>query len=155
MFLRLDIVIFTGRTEYTEKHRSPQVHMCGWKQHFIKMKVVRVPMINCESNWREGKRAQFALKSPEALMRSHQSRNHEKGNGRGTTRTRRTERGGAKTNMPKFLAGITNPAGRTAFCRWTVRSVSDTLVWETRKSLDDAHRRGAMGTVLFYMVALP
>lgn len=128
--------------------------MSGWKQHFIKTKVARVPTINRESNWREGKRAQFALKSPEALMRSHQSRNHEKGNGRGTAWTR-TERGGAKTNMPKFLAGITNPAGRTAFCRWTVRSVSDTLVWETRKSLDEAHRWDAMGTVLFYTVALP
>lgn len=116
----------------------------------------RIPTINCESNRREGKQAQFALNSPEALMRSHQSRNREKGNERGATQTRVTERGGAETDMPKCLAGITDPAGRTAFCRWTVRSVSDTLVGATRKSLDNgAHRRAVMGTVLFYTVALP
>lgn len=48
--------------------------------------------------------------------------------------------------MPKCSAGITDPAGRTALLQGTVRSVSDTLVVGTRKSLDDdAHRRGCDG----------
>lgn len=60
-----------------------------------------------------------------------------------------------RVNMPNVRAGTINTA-RTAFCMWTVRSVLDTLVWETRRSLgDDAHRQGVTGTVLVYTVALP
>ena len=138
VFLRLDIVIITGRTEYTAE--EPRLTSSKPKKK-TKTKVFKCTHVDesgtswrwrwWESNWKEGKLAQFALNSPEVLMRSYQSRNREKGDERGTAQTRMPERRGAETNMPTFPAGITNPAGRTAFCRWTVRSVSDTLVWET------------------------
>ena len=61
-----------------------------------------------------------------------------------------------RVNMPNVRAGTIHTARRTAFCVWTVRSVLDTLVWETRRSLgDDAPRQGVTGTVLVYTVAPP